>query len=368
MGCMGNSLMKTYHLPIIKALREAKTMTELNKTLGQKQIEAARFAASHVPAEFLSSVSTVVKAKEDWEGGPVTIWQATVKYYSGEAFDAFPDPQSKEGDGENNPCKFKVMEPSGKDGKFKEKEKDYYNIYADNLPPAVTLYQEKDWLERLGNDKMKTDGIDPQYIAEYGGASHSKLVARDARLAKVKNRINYYRATIKAGFGLRFQLEKVNELSGVHAEVVPTADGKGFENRVRVRSTMVGRELEDNEGMTIKAFMKLDAMVAFKNGATFHALLATRKRQQEEAEGNRITTAEEARNTFLLLHDYLDTIVTDSKQEMYSQWVKFLNTKAGDDTFMTLMDIRDIINGMIDKTSKPGERRQAIAQRIADAA
>ncbi len=344
-------------------------MTELNKSLGQRMIEAARFAASHVPPEFLSSVSTVVKAKEDWEGGPVTIWQATVKYYPGEAFDSFPDPASKEGDGNNNPCKFNVMEPSGKDGKLKPKEKDYYNIFADNLPPAVTLYQEKDWLERLGNDKMKTDGIPAEFIAEYGGSSHSKLVARDARLAKVKNRINYYRATIKGGFHLRFQLEKVNELSGVHAEVVPSADGKGFENRVRVRSTMVGRELEDNEGMTIKAFMKLDAAVAFKNGATFHALMATKKRQQEEnnAEG-RITTAEVARNTFLALHDYLDTIVTDSKQEQYSSWVKFLNTKAGDDTFMTLCDIRDIINGMIEKTSKPGERRQAIAQRVAEAA
>src|SRR6266508_973052 len=88
---------------LITNKREAMNMTELNKSLGQKQIEAARFAASHVTAEFLSSVSTVVKAKEDWEGGPVTIWQATVKFYSGDAFDSFPDPQSKEGEGENNP-------------------------------------------------------------------------------------------------------------------------------------------------------------------------------------------------------------------------------------------------------------------------
>lgn len=344
-------------------------MTELNKTIGQVMIENARALAIKVSPEFLSTVATIVKAKEDWEGGPISIWAASEKQYPGDAFDVFPDPASKEGDGSNNPCLFTVLEPSGKDGKLKPKEKNFYNIYADSLPPAVELYQEKDWLERLGNEKMKTDGIPPQFIAEYGGQDHSKIVARDTRLTKVMNKIKAYRKSIKDGLELRFQLMKVNELSGCHASVVPTADGKGWENRIRVRSTMVGRELEDSQGMTVKAFMKLDPLVAFKNGATYQALIATKKRDQGDDQNNaattRIATAEMGRKTLLDLHDYFDGLVTDSKQEGFASWVKFLNSKAGDETFMSVCDLRDILTDMINKTHQPGERRIAIANRIA---
>lgn len=346
-------------------------MTELNKTIGQKMIEAARFAASHVPADFLSTVAVVVKAKEDWEGGPVAIWASSVKAYPGEAFDAFPDPASTEKDS-NNPAIFTVLEPSGKDGKLKPKEKNYYNIFADNLPPAVELLQEQDWLQRLGNEKMKTDGIPPQYLAEYGGQDHSKIVARDTRLTKVKNRLTSYRQSIKNGFYLRFQLEKVNELGGVHAEVVPTKDGKGYENRIRVRSTMPGRELEDNQGMTIKAFMKLDAEKAFKNGATYAALMDTAKRDKAEGDSTSATTkienAEQARKSLLDLHDYFDTITRDPKQEILTQWVKYLTSKAGDDTFVSLWDMRDFINDVLGKLPKAAERRQEIAAREEKAA
>lgn len=342
-------------------------MTELNKTLGQKMVELARATASSAPAGFLSSVATLVKAKDDWDGGPVSMWQSIEKNYPGEAFDIFPEMGSKTG---NNPAIFMLPVPSGKDGKLKEKEHDFYNVFADNLPPSVENSQRKDWLERLGNEKMKTDGIPPAFLAEYQGNSHKFIVARDTELTRVKGALINYRKAVKVGFELKFQLLKVNELGGCHAEVVPNATGDGYTNRVRVRSTMPGRELEDNEGMSVKAFLKLDAMTAFKNGATFQALMATKKREKEEGDGTAATTkisnAEQARKAVLDLHDYFDTVTRDPKQEVLSQWVKWLNSKAGEDTFMSLYDIHDFIADVIGKTHKPAERRQVLSAAIAE--
>ena len=343
-------------------------MSELNKTIGQKMAELARSTASHAPAGFLSSIAVLVKAKDDWDGGPVSMWQSIEKNYPGDAFDVFPEMGSKGG---NNPALFMLMVPTGKDGKLKEKEHDFYNVYADNLPPSVINAQRKDWLERLGNEKMKTDGIPPEFLAEYQGNSHKFIVARDDELTRVKNALKNYRKAVKIGFELKFQLLKVNELGGCHAEVVPSRANDGtYTNRVRVRSTLPGRELEDNEGMSVNAFLKLDPKKAWENGATFAALMATKKREQEEGEGTaattRIANAEQAKKAVLDLHDYFDTITRDPKQEALGQWVKWLNSKAGEDTFMSLYDMKDFITDVIEKTHKPAERRQILSAAIAD--
>lgn len=339
-------------------------MIELNKTIGQRMVEAARSMAVKAPSEFLVSIATLVKAKDEWDGGPVSMWRSIEINYPGDAFDAFPDMGSKGG---NNPGIFSVPMPSGKDGKLKDKELDYYNVFADNLPPSVINQQRKDWLERLGNEKMKTDGIPPEFLAEYQGNSHKFIVARDDELTRVKSALSNYRKAVKIGFELKFQLLKVNELGGCHAEVVPNRTGDGYTNRIRVRSTMPGRELEDNEGMSVKAFLNLDPLVAFKNGATFQALMATKKREQGEAgTDTRIKTFDTAKKTLLDLHDYLDLVVTDTKQEAFGSIVKYINSKAGDDTFMTMCDLRDIFADMIAKTHAPGDRRTRIASEQAE--
>lgn len=317
-------------------------MTDIQKTPGEMSIQAAMFAASHLPAEFLSTVATIVKAKEDWTGGPINIWAVVNKLYDGEKFDIFPDPDSTAG---NNPCKFVVMRPSGKDGKLKEKTLNWYNVFADNTPPAVALHQRKEWLERLGNDKMKQDGITPEFIAEFGTG---KGIARGNELKKVVGQIGSNRTAILDGFKLTFQLLKVNELAGVNAFVVPKADKSGYENIIRVHSSDPARIMDDNEPFTVKSFMKLKPLVAFENGGTFAALMATKKREQDATAPNAgagkaiIKTVETFFDTAVVVHDFISEAFDGKDKTQYQEILKTIGPKGpagSDDKALSLYTI-----------------------------
>lgn len=320
---------------------------ELSKTLGTKQVEAARGLASHASPAFLATASAIVKAKEDWKGGPVKIWQAAKLAYPGDAFDVFPIPESKTG---NNPAIFMVDKPSGKDGKLMPKETNFYNVFADSLPPVVTILQQIEWLQRMGNDKMKLDGIPADWLNEY----QNHAIKRENMLKKLGNKQTSFRSAIKDGFKLIFKLDMVNELAGCHAEVVPSAIEGEYENIVRVRSTVPGRELEDNEAFSLDAFGKLDPAKAFEGGGTWQALMATKKRKVEgqgaadgAAKPQTIKTVDTYVARITDVHAFMDEVWSAKDKAQYEALLKTLGPKgpAGSDNFaLSLYSIHTMLN------------------------
>lgn len=300
-------------------------------------------ALAHIPAEHVQAAAIVAaNAKDEFSGAPIKLYVAMLQDYDDETINALPIIDSEGG---NNPDIFMWKDPNSD---AKEKKVSFYTIWTDNTPEVSKVLEELRWLKALGDPEMRDDDIPQEFKDKYDGPAK-----RESRKKYLVGRRTTIRNCYKRAVQLLHQFDAINELAGVTVNLIPTADGKGYENFLHVHTKVEERKLLDTMHLTVSQFLKLNAAAIAEQGGTFAALKASivRKKKGEGSKGETgipalasIQTGETLDKVMTAAHHYLDHLITDKKGKDWGDFLKFLTGPGGASAIETLGDIRACID------------------------
>lgn len=310
-----------------------------------------------------SAIETVMKAKEDWQGGPLKVLLAMSATY-GEDMETFPVPDSEGG---NNPDKFS-LETTDSNGKTVQKKTSFYIQFADATKEGRAVLQELEYVSR----SMKTDpNVNKSDIpAHILDMSPDKLAARQKFLT---DRRGNMRSSYKKAMQLYFQFQSVNELAGISARPLWEDDEGGEVMRtgspILVITTNASRMTQDWRHLSISNFLKLNPKKAEEGGGTFKALLDTLTRAPKEGQGGVaasaqlpvVKTVDTFDNYLSSLAHYVDEVTSDPKQVELSAIYKKLNGAGSDDFLVSIFELYHFLAGIVRK-DKLAVRYQSLIQ------
>ncbi len=370
---------------------KAQTATETSTRIDPHQYEIGAVMEANAKevaskADWLSAtINTIAKAKQDYEGGPFQVMFKVMEKMSAEQIDALPDPDAETG---NNPGLYKIRIVGAK-GKPEVKERKYYHVLSDALPGNIAKQQRIDMLELSMKDPVQFNVSSvPQDIKDMDKDR------RSAEISKLSGELSTSRTNVLAAFELLFHIRAVNALPGATANVMYALDAQGKEldgedgretvventrTPITVTTTIEGRKGKDTTQLSISSFKKLRPAVALEKGGTYQALIdsaPTVKRgtkgegtdQTGGAKPELINTNETFIARMVDVHDYIDVIMSDTKQTAVSAILGLLNGKSGgDDLLITITEVRDGLNTILAKTYKAGDRYQTLTVKRAEA-
>lgn len=323
-----------------------------NSATEGETIKAKAIALAKDESDSMSSaMSAVMKAKEDWQGGPIKVLFALMETY-GEKLGEFPEPDSDTG---NNPDKFKV-EVVDTSGKSSMRPTTFYTIFADNTREGAAIVQELEWLKRAGNTEAVKTGI-PAEILEMSPQQ------RETRENFLAGRRVTIRNSYKKAMALGFQLIAVNGVSGVVADFAYIQDKDGndtaeVENTTKpiiVYVPATTGPVKKWEYFSIGAFLKLDAKKAIEKGGGFANLKATVTRATGGKTGNGdanaippIKTVDTFLHRFVEVFRFMDEMQMSKDQKDIGQLYKLLNHKDANELIVAVVEMEQYL-GDIDK-------------------
>ncbi len=202
---------------------------------------------------------------------------------------------------------------------------------------------------------------------------------RWAEISRLEGEIEASSKKVIEAFELMFQYQAVNALEGVTVELLYALGPKGElldgeEGRARVientktpivvTTTLEKRKAIDTKRMGVGSFKKLDVPKATEGGGTYASLMKTIEREpkkpgtpgQAVALPQNIKTVDTFEARIVDVHSYLDEAWSDTKQAEFGAILQRLNSKNGNLLLLSLTDIRNIINDLLAKVHKSGER------------
>src|SRR5258706_7691220 len=360
-----------------KAQTPVETTTRVDPHI--YEIGNAMFAnAQQIASEcdwLTSTIDTIAKAREDYEGGPFAVMYKVMDKMPNEKIEALPDPDADSG---NNPGKFKVRTVNAK-GKPVVKEYKYYYVLSDGLPCNIAKQARIDMLELSMKDPVYFNiSSVPQDIKDMD------VSRRNAEIGKLERALTTSRSNVLAAFELYFHIRKANDLPGVtvtvqyalgdDGQVLDGEDGRetvvdtGTKTPITITTTVKGREKKDTVDMSVGSFKKLRPGVAMEGGGTYTAfvnsapkVLRGTKTTDEPggAKPERIATLDTLLARLVDIHDYMDEVTSDTKGAVFGALLNMLNKKEGSaDLLITITECRDFLTAALDKTYKAGERYQ----------
>ncbi len=371
-----------------KAQTPVETTTRVDPHI--YEIGNAMFAnAQQIASEcdwLTSTIDTIAKAREDYEGGPFAVMYKVMDKMPNEKIEALPDPDADSG---NNPGKFKVRTVNAK-GKPVVKEYKYYYVLSDGLPCNIAKQARIDMLELSMKDPVYFNiSSVPQDIKDMD------VSRRNAEIGKLERALTTSRSNVLAAFELYFHIRKANDLPGVtvtvqyalgdDGQVLDGEDGRetvvdtGTKTPITITTTVKGREKKDTVDMSVGSFKKLRPGVAMEGKGTYDAFINSAPTVKRGTKGELVDqtggTKPELINTnetfiarMVDIHDYIDVIMSDTKQTSVSALLGLLNGKSGgDDLLITLTEVRDGLNTILAKTYKAGDRYQTLTVKRAEA-
>src|SRR6266446_4932499 len=310
----------------------------IGASTGERQSALATSLAAIHGEELATAISTVMKAKEDWQGGPMTVMCAMGVNYTEEQMAEFPIIGSSEKDGSNNPAKFKAKVP-GKDGKETERDQDFYILFADATPEGADIVKRLGWLAHANKSEFNQAEI-PQEFKDMNPQE------RRMNVEKLTNRRSTIRSSYKNAIKLNQQFTAVNDLPHVSADPIPGIEEGTYENTVLVHSKVKGRETKDWEHYSLSNFMKLNAAKAKENGGTLAALKATVARVPkvpgDNSDGNKpdvIKTIPKAIVRLVDLHSFFVEVFRGKDKTTYNALVKLMGGPGSDDLVKSIGDL-----------------------------
>lgn len=291
------------------------------------------------------AVGAVMKAKEDWQGGPIKILFAMTKAY-GEELAQFPVPDDE---GSNNPDKLKIT-VTNPDGKTTQKNTTFYAQFSDATREGKAIVQEIEWIKRAGNADMNKAGI-PDAILELNP------IQRDNRLNFLAGRRATIRGAYKKAMALGFQMQAVNGVQNVTADFIYVTDNDGNDTTEVVNTTKpiivftppaAGKPVTKFETFSIGAFLKLNAGKAFEKGGGLKALKDTVTRNTDGgATGNNgkatevppIKTVDTFLHRFVEVYRYANEMQYAKDQRDYAALVKLLKHKDSDELAVAMVEM-----------------------------
>jgi hypothetical protein len=294
-----------------------------------------------------AAMAEVVKAKEDWQGGPIKVLFALKEAY-GEELINFPEPDNDTG---NNPDKFKV-EVVDTSGKSAMRPTTFYTVFADNTREGAAIVQELEWLKRAGNVEAVKSGI-PAEILDLSPQQ------RDTRTNFLSGRRVTIRNSYKKAMSLGFQFAAINGVSGVVADFLYVQDKDGndtaeVENTPKpivVYVPVTNGPVKKYEHFSIGAFLKLNAKKAAEKGGGFANLKATVTRATGGATGNgqanevpAIKTVDTFIHRFVETYRYMDEMQMAKDQKDIGQLYKLLNHKDANELIVAVVEMRNYLD------------------------
>ena len=322
-----------------------------------------------------STINVIAKAKQDYEGGPFAVMFKVMDKMDATTIDSLPDPDSETG---NNPGKYKIR-IMGNKGKPVVKEKKFYHVLSDRLPGNVVKQQRIDMLELSMKDPVQFNlSSVPQDIKDMD------VSRRKAEISKLEGELSTSRTNVLQAFELLFHIRNANSLAGVQVEVLYAVNDKGelmdgsdeehpaiVENTktpIVITTTVEGRKGKDTTMLSVGSFKKLRPDVAREKQGTYQAFIdsapeskrGTKGEATDQTGGSKpelINTNDTLMARLVDVHDYLDVIMSDSKQTNWAALIGLLNKKEGSaDALITITEIRDGLTALLNKVHKAGER------------
>lgn len=364
---------------------ETETAPRVNPMIydiGAAMEAKANEVASH--SDYLeSTINTIAKAKQDYEGGPFAVMFKVMEKMEPDEIESLPEPNTDSG---NNPALYKIRVVGAK-GKPVVKEHNFYNVLSDRLPCNIAKQKRIDMLELSMKDPVQFNvSAVPQDIKDMD------VSRRNAEVSRLDGEIATSKRNVREAFELLFHIRAVNALPGVEASIMYAIDDKGNElngedgretvventrSPIYLVTTVEGRKAKDNTHLGITSFKKLRPALAKERGGTYQALIDSApvvkrdKKDDASVPGGAKTELINTNETFFTrlvdIHDYMDATASDTKQTAYSAILGLLNKKEGaDDMLVTFTEVRDWLNTVLSKTYKAGERYQAITVKRAE--
>lgn len=322
----------------------------------------ARAMAAKETDAMSAAVNVVMKAKEDWQGGPIRVLLALQASYTPEELASFPVPDSDTG---NNPDKFKIEVV--KDGSTVKRPTTWYTQFADATKEGKAICDRIEMIERAAKTDTVKTGI-PEDILSLNPTQ------REVELNRLKGRRNTIRASYKKAVALNIQFNLVNEMDGIQAEPIwiDGKEGEEVENTTKPIAVWQipeeGKPVKNWEAYSVGSFMKLSVGKALEKGGTFKALKESVTRAKAGAVGNNaaatktpaIATLETLLERMVEVHSYaMDKVMMAKDTAEYGTILKTLNSKGADELVTTFVELK-VMFDQIYKDAKLGEKYQKI--------
>lgn len=320
--------------------------------LGETQVKLARELASKEGEACSSAINTVMKAKEDWQGGPFAVLNALQRDFSADDLARFPRPDSDTG---NNPDHFQVTVVEN--DKKRVKRTTFYAQFADATKEGREILVALDYLKAMKQDNADRSKV-PADIKALNPEERKSLEA------KLTGRRNTIRQSYKKAMALAYQFEDVNNLGLVEAAPFYKRGTTEVVDSVKCIIVRDRHQAALYELYSIGSFLKINVDKAAEKGGTLEALQETLVRQANSGQGQTseeqppIKTVDTLFERLLPVHAFLDEVWSDRKGVKMGELVKKLNSKDALFEIGTLTDIRNVINDILDKVHNAGGRYQ----------
>lgn len=323
---------------------------------GDALAEHARKLGAKAGKASSEAISIVMKAKEDWQGGPFRVLFGLQMDYEPEELDTFAVPDTDTG---NNPDVFKIHKENAK-GKVSLVDSNFYVNFADGTPDGQNILSRIEWTERAGDPKSIKDDIPEDIMA-------MNPHERETHLNFLKGRRNTIRQSYKKAMALYFKQKEVETYPGVSCEPI-WETGKGPSDVAEGETPVVanttkpiaiwvtpdeGKPVTKWEALSIGAFMKLNPRKAQEKGGTFQSLIESgvvKKTAGGGATSNNdkdafvIKTVDRGVEVFAEFHRWLDEIAGAKDKAEYGKLLKLGNSKNNDEFIAALVETRNIIS------------------------
>lgn len=298
-----------------------------------------------------AAVVAVMKAKEDWQGGPIKVLFAMKEAY-GEDLLSFPTPDDE---GSNNPDKFKVSVTDA-NGKTTLKATTFYTQFADATKEGKAIIQEIEYLKRAGNAEAVKTGIPEEILA-------MSPQQRDTRLNFLGGRRTTIRASYKKAMALGFQMMAVNNVPNIVADFLYVQDKDGndtseVENTTKpivVYVPVKNGPVKKWEAYSIGSFLKLNPAKAIEQGGGFDKLKGTITRNTEGgATGNNgkatetppIKTVDTFFHRFVELYRFANEAQYEKDQKAMAAIGKLLKHKDSDELAVACVEMEMFLSDL----------------------
>lgn len=307
-----------------------------------------------------SAFTLVVKAKEDWQGGPFKVLFGLQADFTQEQLDTFPIPGNEEG---NNPDVFYI----NKEGAKKPVKSSFYAQFCDGTPAGQRLLERLEWVKRAGEANMVKTDI-PSDIMDMSPEQ------RDTHQYFLEGRRVTIRGAIKKALELYQQFEAVKGyntlivceplwVAGKSPDDVDYSKGELPEVENTTKPIRIAQV--DAKGFPVKydflsigAFLKLNVNKATEKGGTFRSLLdsgATKKAAgsgstTNDGDGIVIKTTDRGVAIMAELHRWADEIHGAKDQVEYGKLLKMFNTKDNDELIVAAVELRNFLSDILAAT------------------
>lgn len=311
-----------------------------------------------------TTATTIAKAREDWQGGPIMALFSFRTNYTEEEIASWPDPANE--DKGNNPFKFTITYQDG-DTK-RTKKTNFIREFVHGSPVGVELLERLEWLDRAADKGAIKEGILEEILDYTPEKRHSERTFCESRLKTVEQ------AYIKA-LRLHFKMVEVQEY---HEDIIvsPVWADECSPDEVEPQDVKLDRTNEplcvllnsDNptqikrEYFSIGAFLKLMPAKALEKGGGWRNLIesgATKKgkKQNKKVDDTDLTIKTPSRFLGVLAeaHRYMAEISSATDGAEYAKVVQDLTGKDMDESIVALVELKNYFSDLC-RTTKADQR------------